>query len=95
MLWLITLKNGGCFEANTKRQIINDIVEISIQKNLRPEIEAIFIMKKNGTCDEICKKVISKIQEIVDQKLSESLEIINQESRGQRAIESEFFQNLI
>jgi len=65
MLWIIETQNG-VFEAKTKRKIIKQIIEHYGDNGTNPNIKAVYCVFKNDHTDEICRKGVAKIQELLD-----------------------------
>tara|TARA_R110000851_G_scaffold322318_4_gene488278 strand:- start:1117 stop:1395 length:279 start_codon:yes stop_codon:yes gene_type:complete len=83
MLWVIET-NQGAFEAPTKRKIISDIVKyFGENKYICFKIKSINCVLKSGEEKEICVKVVSLIQDMIQENIYqyiEELEILELQS---------------
>jgi hypothetical protein len=96
MLYIVVLKKGGVFEAETKRKLTASMIEHYIERDCEPEqIQSIFCILKNEKTKEFCQKVVAKIQEIVDEGVAEGRKISNQEYCERIEIQNDYYSNLI
>jgi hypothetical protein len=72
------------------------MIEHYIERDCDPEqIQSIFCIFKNEKTKEFCKKVVAKIQEIVDEGVAEGRKISNQEYCERIEIQNDYYSNLI
>ena len=90
MLWIIQMQNGGVFEAETKRKVIDAMVKYYAENNRDAEqIKSIYYELNDGRCNELCGDIVTKIQRMIESGVAEWRGIADQEYRGRLEIESE------
>jgi hypothetical protein len=96
MIVIAEMQNGGVFEAASKKKLTHQMIRHFAENNEDAgQIKAIFCVFKNDKTQEFCKKVVGKIQNIIDEGVAESQKIAEQERQGQREIESDFRAGLL
>ena len=89
MLWIIETQNG-VFEAETKRKIINKITEYYGDNERNPTIKAVYCIFKDGRTDEICRKRVAKIQNLIDDKIERYRKDCSNYHEGQEDISRDY-----
>ncbi len=96
MILVAEMQNGGVFEAISKRKLTNQMIQHFAENDCDAgQIKAIYCIFKNDRTDELCGENIAKIQDIVDEGVSEWRKIAAEEWRGQKEIEREFRAGLL
>lgn len=96
MLYIVVLKKGGVFEAETKRKLTASMIQHYVERDCEPEeIQSIFCILKNEKTKEFCQKVVAKIQEIVDCGVAEGRKNSDQEYCERIEIQNDYYSNLI
>lgn len=95
MLWIVEMQSGGVFEAATKRKIVDSMIQhFAENDDSAAQIKAIFCVFKDDRTDELCQSAVSKMQDIIDEGVSEWRKSAEEEAEGQREIERDFYANL-
>ena len=90
MILIAKMQNGGVFEAPSKKKLTQDMIQYFGENDCQADqIEGIYCIFKNDKINEFCKDVVNKIQNIIDEGITEWREIADQEYHGQKEIESE------
>jgi hypothetical protein len=86
----------GDFEAETGKQLINQIVDYACDNEFSiPTTKLSFIVYNDGRIKKLCKKAINKINLKIEKKV-ELAEREYNESRAERiAVNDDYFSNLI
>ena len=89
MIWIIETQNG-VFEAKTKRTIIKQITEYYGDNGCNPTIKAVYWVFKDGRTDEICRKGVAKIQNLIDDKIEQYRKDCSKYHEGQEDISRDY-----
>ena len=89
MLWIIETQNG-VFEAKSKRKIINQITEYYGDNGQDPTIKAVYCVFKDGRTDEIYRKGVAKIQNLIDDKIEKYRKDCVEYHEGQEDISKDY-----
>lgn len=90
------MQNGGVFEAATKRKVINQMIEHYAEKECdADQIRAIYYITKDERVDEICKKVVSQIQSIVDNKVNNLRRSADDEYQEKTNIRQDYYRAIL
>ncbi len=96
MLFIAEMQTGGCFEATTKRKGVEQMIQHFAENDCSAgQIKSIFYLFEDGRCNEICGDVVGKIQDMVDEGVAEWRKIADEEWRGQKEIERDFYAGLL
>jgi len=91
MILIAEMQNCGFFEAESKKKLTDQMIQHFGQNNQDAgQIKAIYCVFKDDRTKEFCKEVVGKVQNIVDNGVSEYRKIADQEYRGQKQIESDY-----
>jgi hypothetical protein len=93
MLWIIETKNG-VFEANTKRKVINQMIEHFGDNGRDATIKAIYCQFRDGRTDKIYAKGRHKIQKIIDNGISEYREQMEENQGAKAMLNQDYYSNL-
>lgn len=94
MLWIIETQNG-VFEAETKRKIIKQMIEHYGDNGRNPTIKAVYCVFKDDRTDEICRKVVAKIQKLVDDGIEQYRNDCSEYHEGQEDIGGDYYLSII
>jgi hypothetical protein len=90
MILIAEMKNGGVFEADSKKKLTDQMIRHFAENDCDAgQIKALYIIKKDDRTNEFCNDVVTKIQSIIDKGIAEWRKIADEEYRGQQEIESE------
>jgi hypothetical protein len=91
MIVIAEMESGGVFEAPSKKKLTDQMIQHFAENNEDAgQIKAVYCVFKDDSTEEFCKEVVGKIQNIVDNGVSEYRKIADQEYRGQKQIESDY-----
>jgi len=89
------MKNGGDFEAESKKKLTEKIIEYFAENNEEStQIKAIYCIFKDDSTDEFCSDVVLRIQNIVDKGVVEAKNLLRRVS-CQKEIEREVSANFL
>lgn len=95
MDWTIETTKG-CFQGNRLKEVINDMIEYYGSNDEDPEqVTDAYAYGKDDRLFQICAKGISKIQERIEEEVAEWRRVADEEWRGQKDIESDYYRNLL
>ena len=80
MLFIFEMHGGGYFEAETKKDIIAQVVKYYGENGEFCAIKSFYLIK-NGEEKKICDKVVAKIQHEIDRKVLHERDL-NEEERA-------------
>lgn len=96
MILICEMENGETFEANTNKKLIKSIVTYYGENDEDAgQIKAVYYILKDERTDELCQNAVNKIQEIVDKGISEFRKCANENWKGQKEIERDYYASLI
>lgn len=92
MILVADMQSGGCFEAASKRKLTEQMIQHFAENDEDAgQIKAIYVVKKDDSTDEICQKVVGKIQDIIDEGVAEWRQAARIEREGQKDIERDYW----
>lgn len=96
MFYVVEMQQGGVFEPETKRKGVAQIIQHFAERDEEAgQIKAIYIVKKNDKTDEFCRDIVSKIQDMIDEGVVEWRKTADEEHRGQKEIESDYWAGVL
>lgn len=95
MHWIIETTQGS-FEGNNLKQTINDMIEYYGSKNeWSDQIEFIMSYNKHGREKILPKKLISKIQDVIDEGIEEWYKDDVEEWEHLRQLRSDYYASIL
>jgi hypothetical protein len=92
MLLVAEMQSGGVFEAASKKKLTAQMIQHFGESDQDAgQIKALYVIKKDDRTDEFCRDVVAKIQDIVDEGVAEWRKTADEEYRGQKEIEQDYW----
>jgi hypothetical protein len=86
----------GKFEAETRKQLINQIVDYACDNEFSiPIINEGFIVYKNGIKKTLCQKAINKINLKIEKAVESAEKEYNESKAEKMAVNNDYLNNLI
>lgn len=96
MIIVAQMQSGGCFEAENKRKLSQQMIQHFGENDEEAgQIKSLFYVLNDDRTDEICQRGIDILQEIIDEGVAEWRKIADEEYRGQKEIERDYWATVL
>jgi len=96
MIYICEMENGETFEAQSKKKLTENIINYFVENDCEvDQIKNIHCVFKDETVRNLCQDAINKIQNIIEKEVEQQKKYANENLKGQKEIEQDYYASLI